>query len=89
MGLHKLELPEDVLRHAKIPRQQWDNVLKRELALQLYREDMLSFSHARRLADMEKFDFHMLLGERGIPRQYNVEDYEQDVANIATWRSQS
>ena len=85
MAAHLLELPEEVLRHAKIPRQQWDNVLKRELALQLYREGILSFANARRLAEMEKLDFHMLLGERQIPRQYDVEDYEQDIENLVAW----
>ena len=89
MATHLLELPEEVLRHAKIPRQQWNTVLKRELALQLYREGMLSFANARRLAEMEKLDFHMLLGERQIPRQYDIEDYEQDLDNLAAWRNQT
>ncbi len=87
MAAHLLELPEEVLRHAKIPRQQWDNVLKRELALQLYREGILSFANARRLAEMEKLDFHMLLGERQIARHYDVDEYEQDLENLAAWRS--
>jgi predicted HTH domain antitoxin len=89
MRSHTLALPEEVLRSAKIPKSQWDAVLKRELALQLYREGMLSFANARRLAGMEKLDFHMLLGERQIPRQYDddVEDYEQDLANLQAWRA--
>ena len=89
MGSHTISLPEEILRTAKIPKAQWDAVLKRELALQLYREGMLSFASARRLAGMEKLDFHMLLGERQIPRQYDVEDYEQDIANLQSWRSRS
>jgi predicted HTH domain antitoxin len=89
MRAHMLQLPEDVLRNAKIPRQHWDSVLKRELALQLYREGMLSFADARRLAEMEKIEFHMLLGERQIPRQYDVEDYEQDLENLAAWRKRA
>lgn len=88
MRPYSISLPEDILRSAKIPRQQWDAVLKRELALQLYREGMISFAGARRLAEMEKIDFHMLLGERQIPRQYDVEDYEQDLENVVAWRSQ-
>lgn len=88
MGSHTISLPEEILRSAKIPKSQWDSVLKRELALQLYREGILTFANARRLAGMEKLDFHMLLGERQIPRQYDDEDYEQDLANLQTWRSQ-
>lgn len=89
MQAHTISIPEEILRGAKIPRSQWDVVLKRELALQLYREGMLSFANACRLADMEKFDFHMLLGERQIPRQYDVEDYEKDLENLRVWRSRS
>ncbi len=87
MQLHTISLPEEILRSAKIPKSQWDAVLKRELALQLYREGILSFANARRLAGMEKLDFHMLLGERQIPRQYDVEDYEQDLVNLEAWRA--
>ena len=89
MRSYTISLPEDILRSAKIPRPQWDAVLKRELALQLYREGMLSFANARRLADMEKLDFHRLLGERHIPRQYDIEDYEQDLENLQAWRATS
>lgn len=89
MRSYTISLPEEILRSAKIPRQQWDTVLKRELALQLYREGMLSFAGARRLAEMDKLDFHMLLGERQIPRQYDVEDYEQDLENLKAWREPS
>jgi predicted HTH domain antitoxin len=87
MRSHSISLPEDILRSAKIPKSQWDAVLKRELALQLYREGILTFANARRLAGMEKLDFHMLLGERQIPRQYDIEDYEQDLANLQAWRT--
>ncbi len=89
MRSHTISLPEEILRSAKIPRSQWDAVLKRELALQLYREGLLSFANSRRLAGMEKLDFHMLLGERQIPRQYDIEDYEQDLANLEAWRADS
>ena len=89
MQSYTFSLPEEILRSAKIPRSQWDAALKRELALQLYRKGMLSFANACRQAGMEKLDFHMLLGERQIPRQYDVEDYEQDLANLWVWRDRT
>ncbi len=46
MRSYTISLPEDILRSAKIPRPQWDTVLKRELAVQLYREGLLSFANA-------------------------------------------
>ncbi len=89
MRSYTITVPEEILRSAKIPRQQWDTVLKRELALQLYREGILSFANARRLAEMERLDFQMLLGERQIPCQYDVAEYEQDLENLSAWRKQS
>ncbi len=72
---------------AKIPRKQWEPKVKKELALQLYREGLVSFANAHRLAGMSKIDFHYLLGDCKIPRQYDIEDYEKDLENLAEWRS--
>ena len=81
-----LDIPEAVLTGVKIPRTRLKSELKRELALQLYREQMISFANAHRMADMSKIEFHYLLGERQIPRQYDVEDYEKDMENLAQWK---
>lgn len=81
-----LDIPEDILASVKIPRNRLQSELRRELALQLYRENMISFANAHRLAEMSKIGFHYLLGERGIPRQYDEEDFEQDVENLANWK---
>lgn len=80
-----LTIPEELLMDVKIPRQRWQADLKRELALQLYRENMISFANAHRLAEMSKVEFHYLLGEREIPRQYDTEDYEKDLENLFKW----
>ena len=71
---------------AKIPCQHLKKELMNELALQLYREGIVSFANARRLADLSKIEFHYLLGERHIPRQYDVSDYENDLENLGAWR---
>ncbi len=48
--------------------------LQRELAISLYREDMLSFGKARELAEMSKHAFGRLLGERGVERHYGPDE---------------
>ena len=83
-----LDIPEDILATVKIPRNRLQSDLRRELALQLYRENMISFANAHRLAEMSKIEFHYLLGERQIPRQYDEEDFEQDLENLAGWRKE-
>ncbi|MBK8429870.1 MAG: UPF0175 family protein [Chloroflexi bacterium] len=35
---------------------------------------------------MSKIEFHYLLGERQIPRQYDLEEYEEDMENLKQWR---
>ena len=85
MGAITIEIPEDVLLSAKIPRKRIKEELKKELALHLYREGILSFGAARRLAGMEKLDFHFLLGQRKILRHYDLEDYKKDLEHIAKW----
>lgn len=82
-----LDIPEDLLVGVKIPRNRLENDLKRELALQLYRENMISFANAHRLAGMTKIEFHYLLGERQIARQYDLQDYEKDLENLSKWQA--
>ena len=83
-----LTLPGEAFVRAKIPRQRLQRELKKELALQLYREGLISGFGACSLADMGKADFQDLLGQRGIPQQYDVEDYEQDLENVAAWHTE-
>jgi predicted HTH domain antitoxin len=87
MHTFSLKIPEELLLTAKIPRQYWEQEIKKELALQLYREGIFSFANARRLAEMSKIEFHYLLGERQIPRQYDITEYKKDLENLAKWRA--
>jgi predicted HTH domain antitoxin len=54
--------------------------LRRELAIALYAQGMLSFGKARELAEMETYEFGKLLGERQISRHYGREELEDDIA---------
>lgn len=85
MNSISIQIPEEFLISIKIPRKSLEFELKKELAIQLYREGYTSFANAHRLAGMEKLEFHYLLGERQIPRQYNINDYEKDLANLGKW----
>ena len=82
-----IKIPEEIMYSVKIPRKHWGIKLKQELALQLYREGLISFANAHRMAELSKIEFHYLLGDRSIPRQYDLEDYEKDLENLAMWRA--
>ena len=85
MNTISIQIPEEFLFSVKIPRKSLENELKKELAIQLYREGLSSFANSHRLGGMTKVEFHYLLGERQIPRQYGIEDYEKDISNLKEW----
>lgn len=81
-----IQLPEQIKSSIKIPKHRLDAELKKEFALQLYRERLVSFAHAHRIAGMSKVEFHFLLGERQIPRHYDEDEYEKDKVALKKWR---
>jgi len=74
-----LEIPDSVARALHLPRQQQTRQLKTELALSLYAQGILSFGKASELASMSQGEFGLLVGQRGIPRQYDEQDLQDDV----------
>ncbi len=79
MGL-ELQIPDSVIQAIRLPEGRIEHELLVELALALYRENLLSFGKARELAGMTKHEFGNLLGERAITRHYGTEELEDDLA---------
>lgn len=73
------------LATARMPRLGLEAELKRQLALQLYREGLVSGAGACRIAGLAKAEFQYLLGQRGVCQQYDLEDYRKDVEHLAAW----
>jgi predicted HTH domain antitoxin len=73
-----IEIPQEVLHAARMTREQ----LRLELAVHLFQEGRLSLGKAREMAGMTVWAFQQLLGSRGIPVHYDVEDYEEDLAAL-------
>ena len=80
-----IEIPGEIISEAKFPAHKAEQTIKRELAIHLYREGMLSFGNARKLAEMDKLSFHFLLGERKIERHYDLDDYRADKESVEKW----
>jgi predicted HTH domain antitoxin len=87
MGDISLTIPGDALAAVKIPRQRLQSELKKQLAIQLYREGLISSVGACRIAGVEKSEFQYLLGQCGVCQQYDVEDYRKDLEHLAAWRA--
>jgi predicted HTH domain antitoxin len=74
-----LEIPGEVLDAVRLPPNEIERELRKELAIALYQRGALSIGKARVLADMTYWQFEELLGQRRIPRHYGEEDLEEDI----------
>jgi predicted HTH domain antitoxin len=57
-----------------LPRAEQQQRLTTELALSLYAQGILSYGKAREMAHLSKYEFDLLVGQRRIPRHYEVND---------------
>jgi predicted HTH domain antitoxin len=74
-----LEIPDSVARAMRLPPKDQRRQLKTELAVSLYAQNILSFGKACELAGMSITEFGLLLAKRGVPRQYDEQDLQDDV----------
>jgi predicted HTH domain antitoxin len=79
MPLH-LEVNDEIRDALRIPPEEQERRLRKELALRLYEKQILSLGKARQLAGMEKWDFLLLLAQEEIPRQYDANELDRDLA---------
>jgi len=75
-----LEIPDQVAQAIRLPLMEQQQQLMTELAVALYARGILSFGKARELTALNKAEFGLLLGRRGIPRHYTAQDVEDDIA---------
>jgi len=78
-----LDIPPDVVDAAKLPQDDKKREFQKELAVALYQRGILSLGKARVLAQMTRWEFEELLGERKIPRHYTESDLEDDIRYAA------
>ncbi len=76
----KLEIPTPIVQALRLPPTDQEQQLRLELAVALYAREILSFGKARELAQMGKYEFGVLLGNREIPRHYAPDDLEDDLS---------
>lgn len=75
----KIIIPDSVLQAIRLPEKRIKDELLKELAISLYSQEILSFGKARELAQLGKYEFGKLLGEREIERHYGQEELEDDI----------
>jgi len=75
-----LSIPDAIVQAIRLPEEQIDSELMKELAVTLYQRGYLSFGKSRELAGMGKYEFGQLLGEREVSRHYGPAELEDDIA---------
>ncbi|MFO7906824.1 MAG: UPF0175 family protein [Planctomycetota bacterium] len=74
-----VEIPEDVTEALRLPPAEQERELRKELAVGLYHRGALALGKASQLANMDRWQFGLLLGTRKIPRHYSDEDLQDDL----------
>jgi predicted HTH domain antitoxin len=74
-----LDIPESVAESIRLPLPEVEPRLRSELALALYAQGILSFGKAAELAEVSRYAFAGLVGERNIPRHYTTVELAEDL----------
>jgi len=73
-----IEVPREVIHATRMTPEE----LRRELAVYLFQQGKLSFGKARETAGTTVWAFQQLLGSRGIPVHYDLEEYQEDLTTL-------
>ena len=74
-----LELDDQSLASLPLGPGERERYMQIELACNFYAKGWLSLGQAARMANLDRFAFGVELCERGIPRQYNLDDLNADL----------
>ena len=78
----KMDFPKDVLLAADISEANASSDIKKHLALYMFKERILSFGQASELSGLNKLEFIELAGSKGVPLNYDTNDYREDLNTI-------
>jgi len=74
-----LKIPIDVIEELRLPPDEVEAELRKELALALYQRGVLSSGKTCALAGMTRWEFEKVLGQRQIRRHYTEKNLEEDI----------
>ena len=74
-----LAILDDVVTALRLPPDEIEATLRKELALALYQRRVLPMAKAATLAQMSRWDFEELLCQRHIERPYSEEEVAEDL----------
>jgi predicted HTH domain antitoxin len=79
MSQINLEIPDEVVSALRLPPDEMEIELRKELAVSLYARRILPLGKARLLSGLSYWEFNDLLGNRKVCRDYTGQDLETDL----------
>lgn len=73
-----LNLPDSLGQASTFDQNDW----LREIAVALFRQELVALGTASRIANMHQMEFQQLIGSRGVCIHYDVEEFEEDIQNL-------
>lgn len=78
-----INIPDTLPMAAKVHRSELPEYIKKTLAVELYREGVLSLGKAAELAGVPtKWEMLTILNEKGVNLRYTAEDAEEDLKTL-------
>lgn len=75
-------LPSDLARILRVDADEIPRVVKVYLAVELYREGLVSLGKAAEIAGLTKWEMMEVLTSKGIPLNYTRRDLEEDIETL-------
>lgn len=79
----QVELPEELIRTAKISLDQLSLEVAKVIALELFREEVVSIGRAAELCGVSVEEFMQFAAHREVPLHYTLQDFESDRKLVA------
>jgi len=74
-----IDVSPEVVDAVRLPRDEIEEEFRKELAVALYQRGILPLGKARLLAQMTRWEFEDVLGQRKIVRHYTQSDLDEDI----------
>jgi predicted HTH domain antitoxin len=77
-----VDLPRELIRILKIREKDFSRAVLESIAVELYREGLISLGKAAEIARVSKWEMYEVLTAKKVPIQYYPEDLKQDIKTL-------
>ncbi len=77
-----IDVPKDLIHILKVRERELPKVLREIIAVNLYKEGLISLGKASEIAGVSRWEMFDILAAKKIPLQYYPEDLEEDIETL-------